>query len=66
MQIAKNPELMAGFGDSEVMRAVEEIGKDPSLIKTKYANDARVANFYRMMAGHVGQRLEQCSSGGSH
>jgi hypothetical protein len=51
------PELAAGFDDHEVMKAVEEIGRNPSLIHTKYKSNAKVASFYKAMAGHVGQRL---------
>lgn len=55
---------MKGFSDPDVMRAVDEIGKDPSLVKTKYAKDAKVARFYRLMAAHVGNRLDTSSEGG--
>lgn len=57
LQVMKTPELAQGFDDPEIMKAVEEIGKNPKLIQTKYANNAKVAQFYRAMAGHVGQQL---------
>lgn len=44
------------FEDPEVMRAVDEIAKDPSAMK-KYAGNAKVQRFYRLMAGHVADRL---------
>lgn len=57
LQVMETPELAQGFDDPEIMKAVEEIGKNPELIKTRYANNAKVARFYKAMAGHVGQQL---------
>eukprot|EP00892_Ulva_mutabilis_P001882 jgi/Ulvmu1/11695/UM008_0105.1 len=52
-----SPDLAAGFDDPEVMKAVQDIGSNPGLMRTKYANNKKVQRFYAAMAGHVGQRL---------
>lgn len=59
------PDLAGGFDDPAIMRAVEEIGKNPQLIHTKYANNAKVAQFYKAMAAHVGQQLCQRGADGN-
>lgn len=57
VQIMGNPEVLGMFEDAEVMRAVDEIAKNPSAMK-KYANNGKVQRFYRLMAGHVADRLQ--------
>lgn len=57
LQVMQSPDLAAGFDDPEVMRAVQDIGSNPGLMRTKYANNKKVQRFYAAMAGHVGQRL---------
>lgn len=64
MQVMQTPELAQGFDDPEIMKAVEEIAKNPSLIQTKYANNVKVAQFYQAMAGHVGQQLTALGGAG--
>lgn len=64
LQVMETPALAQGFDDPEIMKAVEEIGKNPSRIQTKYANNAKVAQFYKAMAGHVGQQLTALGGSG--
>ena len=57
-QVMNNPGLMAGFDDPEVMKAVDEIAKNPAAMM-KYKNNRKVLAFYQQMAGMVGNRLEK-------
>lgn len=41
-QIAGNQSLLAGFDDQEVMRAVEDVAKNPANIQ-KYRNNRKVS-----------------------
>jgi hypothetical protein len=61
----KTPELAQGFEDPAIMQAVEEISKNPGLIRTKYANNTKVAQFYKAMAGHVGRQLSALGGAGN-
>ena len=56
--VMQKPELISGFDDPEVMKAVGEIAKDPSAVK-KYANNAKVRKFYEAMGMFVGNQLEK-------
>mmetsp|Transcript_26167 Transcript_26167/g.46539 ORF Transcript_26167/g.46539 Transcript_26167/m.46539 type:complete len:206 (-) Transcript_26167:83-700(-) len=62
--IMKQPELLSGFDDPEVMAAVEEIAKNPQAIK-KYQHNAKVQQFYSAMGMFVGNRLESMDAPGS-
>ena len=55
-KVMGDPSLLEGFDDPEVMKAVEEISKDPSAMM-KYQNNPKVIKFYQKMAGFVGDRL---------
>ena len=57
-EVLNNADLMSGFDDPEVMRAVDDIAKDPRNMR-KYANNPKVLQFYSRMAGMVGNRLEK-------
>ena len=57
-EVMKNQSLMSGFDDPEVMKAVDEIAKNPQAMR-KYQNNPKVLAFYQQMAGMVGQRLEK-------
>lgn len=51
-------QLLQGFDDPEVMKAVNEVAQDPNAFK-KYQNNPKVLAFYQQMAGFVGERLEE-------
>ena len=57
-EVLNNADLMSGFDDPEVMRAVDDVAKDPRNMR-KYANNPKVLQFYSRMAGMVGNRLEK-------
>lgn len=60
-KVMQNPALLSGFDDPEVMRAVDEIAKDPTAF-AKYRNNKKVLAFYQQMAGFVGERLTEKGS----
>ena len=63
-EVLNNADLMSGFDDPEVMRAVDDVAKDPRNMR-KYANNPKVLQFYSRMAGMVGNRLEKMGDNSS-
>ena len=57
-EVMGDKDLLAGFDDPEVMRAVDDVAKNPRNI-AKYADNPKVLAFYSKMAGMVGNRLEK-------
>ena len=57
--IGKDPRLMAGFEDPEVMAAIDEIGKNPQVAMKKYKDNKKVQEFYMAMAAVMGNKLEK-------
>jgi|MDSW01.2.fsa_nt_gb hypothetical protein len=57
-EVMGDKDLLAGFDDPEVMRAVDDVAKNPRNI-AKYADNPKVLAFYSRMAGMVGNRLEK-------
>lgn len=62
-EVMKHPELMTMFDDPEVMKAVDEIGKDPSKAATKYRDNKRVQAFYGAFGQMMGEKLEAIGNG---
>jgi suppressor of tumorigenicity protein 13 len=60
-KVLGDPGLMAGFDDPEVMRAVEEVSKNPAAM-AKYQSNPKVANFYRAMAGMMASRCDELAT----
>ncbi|KAK9787606.1 hypothetical protein WJX73_004963 [Symbiochloris irregularis] len=56
--VLANPQLLSGFDDPEVMKAVAEIGADPKKID-KYRNNPKVLKFYELMGGLMAAKCEQ-------
>ena len=60
-KVLGDPNLLSGFDDPEVMRAVEEISKDPSAM-ARHQNNPKVAKFYRAMAGMMASRCDELAA----
>ncbi|KAF5829902.1 hypothetical protein DUNSADRAFT_15325 [Dunaliella salina] len=56
-KIQQNPDLLAGFGDPEVMAAVNDVAQNPQHM-AKYRDNKKVQAFYATMASVMGQKLE--------
>mmetsp|Transcript_9278 Transcript_9278/g.22994 ORF Transcript_9278/g.22994 Transcript_9278/m.22994 type:complete len:213 (-) Transcript_9278:72-710(-) len=56
--IMRNPDLLAGFEDPEVMAAVSDVAQNPQNMK-KYADNKKVLAFYSAMGAMAGQKLEK-------
>ena len=59
--VLKNPDLMKGFDDPEVMAAVSEIAADPSKM-AKHKGNAKVMAFYQSMAGAMAARFDKLAA----
>ncbi|DBA80563.1 hypothetical protein WJX77_004650 [Trebouxia sp. C0004] len=60
-QIARNENLLAGFDDPEVMRAVQDVAQNPANIQ-KYKNNKKVQAFYQQMGSVMAQRCDELGS----
>ena len=59
--ITADEDLLAGFEDPEVMKAVDEIAKDPTAMR-KHQNNPKVIDFYKRMSGMMAGQLENMGS----
>jgi len=60
-KVLGDPALLAGFDDPEVMRAVEEVSKNPAAM-VKHQSNPKVAKFYRAMAGMMASRCDELAA----
>mmetsp|Transcript_20376 Transcript_20376/g.36564 ORF Transcript_20376/g.36564 Transcript_20376/m.36564 type:complete len:148 (-) Transcript_20376:55-498(-) len=62
--ISKDDQLVNSFNDLEIMKAVEDVAKNPQNFK-KYSNNPKVMAFYSAMGKIAGEKLEKEGKKGS-